>query len=160
MYIFCPLGSYNSKRQTQYSRFLQYVLQMNSHIYINSLVLSEFANRYLRLDFEIEKKNPANAGKYNSFKRDYMGSQQCETTIQAIKTTLNQIVSQCARCSDEFNSVNIKNVFDLFTKIGFNDSYYLNQAISKKWIIVSDDSDLVSPHVPNQGLTILTYKQN
>jgi hypothetical protein len=158
MYILCPLGNYNFKRQKAYSQFLSYILSHKLHIFTNSLVLSEFSNRYLKLDFDIHRSKPENVGSFKNFKKDYMGSSQCIATITEIKQHLKNILSMCQRCSDEFNSLNLDTVFNLFTSIGFNDSYYINQAVAKKWIIVTDDSDLVKPNIPDKNLTILTYR--
>jgi hypothetical protein len=154
MYLYCPLGNYNKKKQAAYSKFFSYIISRNLHIYTNSLVLSEFANRYLKLDFEIEKKN--NIGIYNSFKKDYMPSNHGKQTINTVKTHLQQIYKLCQKASDEFNSINMLEVFSLFTEIGFNDSYYVHQAIKKNWIIVSDDSDFTINRLPDKNLLILT----
>jgi ABC-type spermidine/putrescine transport system permease subunit I len=52
MYLFCPLGNYNRTKQKYYSSLLKSIKTSNSTIFICSLVLSEFSNRYLRMDFE------------------------------------------------------------------------------------------------------------
>ena len=157
MYIFCPLANFQkSKRQTVYSKFFQYALSRNSHIYINSLVLSEFTNRYLRLDFDL-----CNAtGKpqvFKSFKKEYVGSQQYKKTVAQIKLYLTQILKVCQKCSDEFNSIDIPAILNLFEQIGFNDSYYLHLSQMKKWVVITDDSDLTGDKTPPIGATILTY---
>ena len=71
MYLFCPLGGFNKNKQKFYSAFLQSVQVANGTIFINSLVLSEFTNRYLRMDFEQWKKETKN---YSAdFKKDFVG---------------------------------------------------------------------------------------
>lgn len=155
MYVFCPLANFNGKRQAAYSKFLQYILSRNLHIYINSLVLAEFSNRYLKLDFDLCNKSE-NPQIYRSFKKDYVGSPQFEKTITDIKTFLIKIIKLCQRGSDEFNSIDIDDVFKLFEKIGFNDSYYLYLSKKKNWIVVTDDSDLTNKNIPQLGITILT----
>lgn len=155
MYIFCPLGNFQGKRQTAYSRFLQYILSRNLHIYINSLILSEFSNRYLRLDFDLCNRT-GNPQVYSSYKKDYVGSPQFQKTATDLKAFLNQIIKLCQRSSDEFNAINIVEVFNLFEKIGFNDSYYLYLSKMKNWILVTDDSDLTNKQIPQLGVTILT----
>lgn len=154
MYIFCPLGNFNrDKKQKVYSKFFDYVLSRKLHIFINSLILSEFSNRYLRLDFDLANKDKT---VFNSFKKDYVGSERYIATTSEIKTCLKGIIKISQKTSDDFNSINLDEVFNLFVKIGFNDSYYINQAVLKNWIIVSDDSDFTKNVIPQKGLKILT----
>lgn len=155
MYVFCPLANFKSKRQAAYSKFLQYILSRKSHVFINTLVLSEFCNRYLKLDFDLCNKT-GTPQVYTSFKKDYVGSNQFKKTVKEIKIHLANIIKMSQKCSDEFNAINIDEVLELFQKIGFNDSYYTFQAKRKNWIIVSDDSDFSNNNIPQSGLTILT----
>jgi predicted nucleic acid-binding protein len=159
MYLFCPLASYQIKKQTSYSRFFNYLLSRQLPIFVNSLVLSEFSNRYLRLDFELANKDDGKSIRkvFPSYKKDYVGSPRFSKTVAALKTSLLQIMKVSQRCSDEFNSINLNEVFQLFQKIGFNDSYYIELAKKKNWIIVSDDSDFTNANIPEVGLRILTY---
>lgn len=159
MYLFCPLGNYNYKKQKAYSRFFENLLSRKLPIFINSLVLSEFSNRYLRLDYDLANQNDGKSATktYPSFKRNYVGSERYIRIVKELKTSLSQIEKSCEKCSDEFNSINLNEVFTLFQKIGFNDSYYIYLSKKKNWIIVSDDSDFTGPNLPEIGLTILTY---
>lgn len=159
MYLFCPLGKFQAKKQTVYSKFLSYALSRKSHIYVNSLVLSEFANRYLKLDFDLyneEQKKKQFPEPFKNFKSDYMGSLRYQNTVKEIKGHLKIIIGMCQKCSDEFNAIEIDQVFNLFVNIGFNDSYYIHLSKLKNWLIVSDDSDFTKDKVPTVGLTILT----
>lgn len=157
MYIFCPLANFQKeKKQRVYSSFFSHLLSRNLHIYTNALVLSEFANRYLRLDFDLVRKDPKADLRYSDFKRDFVGSDRYNATVADVKKYMLQIVNVCQRCSDEFNSINISDVFSLFCNIGFNDSYYINLASTKKWKIVSDDSDFTKRQLPDKSLVILT----
>lgn len=159
MYIFCPLANFQDRRQRVYSRFFETLLSRKLPIFINSLVLAEYSNRYLRLDFDLANKDDGKSisKAYPSFKKNYVGSPRFIKTAQELKTSLSQIVRVCQKCSDEFNSINLDEVFTLFQKIGFNDSYYIHLAKKKNWIIVSDDSDFTNANLPSAGLTILTF---
>jgi hypothetical protein len=156
MYLYCPIANFQSKKQKAYSNFFSNLLSRKLHIYINSLILSEFSNRYLKIDFELCNKNPSSIH-YKTFKRDYVGSPQFIKTVKDVKLILDQILNVCQKCSDEFNSINLVEVFNLFQKIGFNDSYYMHLAKLKNWVIVTDDSDLTNPSISQTGLTILTF---
>jgi hypothetical protein len=155
MYIFCPLANFKSKKQKVYSNFFSYIINRKSHVFINSLVLSEFCNRYLRLDFDLCNKM-SNPQIFKSFKKDYVGSRQFEKTVKELKIHLTNIIKMSQKCSDEFNSINMDEILELFATIGFNDAYYTYQSKNKKWIIVSDDSDFSSNKTPQTGVTILT----
>lgn len=159
MYLFCPLGKFQSKKQAIYSKFFSYALSRESHIYINSLVLSEFSNRYLRLDFDLyneEQKKKKFPETFKNFKNDYVGSNRYQETVKEIKVHLKKIIGICQKSSDEFNAINIDDVFNLFISIGFNDSYYIHLSKLKNWLIVSDDSDFTKDKIPKVGLTVLT----
>jgi hypothetical protein len=141
MYLFCPLGNYNSTKQKYYSSFLQSIKTSNGTIFISSLVLSEFANRYLRMDFErwkFENNNPT-----AKFKRDFVGTPRYNTTVEEIKRNINQIMRVCNKTHDNFNSIEIKSIFQHLPVIDFNDGYYIELAKLGNWKIVTDDKDFI-----------------
>ena len=57
IFLFCPIGNHDKNKQKIYSSFLQSVRQANATIWINSLVISEFANVSIKLDYNLWKKN-------------------------------------------------------------------------------------------------------
>jgi predicted nucleic acid-binding protein len=152
MYLFCPLGDYNKYRQKQYSSFLQQIQSLKCGLIINSMVLSEFANRYLRMDFELWKKETKN---YSSdFKRDFIGSKRYKETVGEIEIIIKRIDSICDKSTDNFNAININNVLLHFKYIDFNDSYYLELADIVRCKIVTDDKDFVT--YTNHNIDIIT----
>jgi predicted nucleic acid-binding protein len=152
MYLFYPLGDYNKKRQKHYSSFLQNIQTSRSSIFINSMVLSEFANRYLRIDFDLWKQKTGNFS--YEYKKHYVGTTRYTETVEEIKTQIKQIMRCCERASDDFNAIDINRVFQHFQYIDFNDSYYLELAIRSKWKIVTDDEDFIT--YQNHKLEIVT----
>ena len=153
MYLFCPLGNYNQKRQNSYSSFLKITKTSRSTIFISSMVLSEFANRYLRMDFEQWKNSEVN---YNAdFKRDYVGSKQYLKTVDEIKIHIKNIMRFCEKSSDNFNAIDLDDIFLHLQSIDFNDSYYIELAKLGKWKIVSDDKDFIN--YQNHNLTVITF---
>ena len=144
IYLFCPLGNFNKNRQKHYSSFLQSIQSSRGTIFINSLVLSEFANRYLRLDFERWKNTSGNISA--EYKKDFIGTQRYQDTVEAIKVSINGIMKCCNKSSDNFNAIDLKEVLKHFSEIDFNDSYYIELAKLSKWKIVTDDSDFNSSH--------------
>jgi predicted nucleic acid-binding protein len=153
MYLFCPLGNYNRNKQSKYSSFLQKVLSSKSIIYINSMVLSEFANSYLRLDFEQWKDQTTN---YTAnFKKDFICSERYKDTTEVIRIQINRILQNCERITDSFNAIRMEDVLIHFQSIDFNDSYYIELGKTWKWKFVTDDSDFIN--YKNHNIDVITY---
>jgi predicted nucleic acid-binding protein len=152
MYLFCPLGNYNSNKQRYYSSFLKSIQTSRSTIFISSLVLSEFANRYLRMDFERWKEE--NNYPTAIFKKDFIGIERYSETIEEIKRNINQIMSFCDKSHDNFNAIELNSIFKHLSVIDFNDSYYIELAKLGKWKIVTDDRDFIT--YPGHDLEIIT----
>lgn len=53
MYLYCPIGNYNKQVIGEYDGFFKKAYQARSPIFISSLVLSEFFNAWIKLDFNI-----------------------------------------------------------------------------------------------------------
>jgi len=152
MYIFCPLGKFNYGKQKIYSNFLERVNSSHGEIFINSLILSEYANRCLRIDFELWKKNEGQP--FAQYKRDYVGSERYQQTVGVIIPTIESILSFCERGSDNFNSINIDIILTNLYLIDFNDSYYIELSRLGALKIVSDDQDFVK--IKNHDMEVLT----
>jgi hypothetical protein len=153
MYLFCPLGNYNQAKQKQYSSFLQSIRTCKSTIFISSLVLSEFANRYLRMDFDRWKNETGNSNA--KFKRDFVGTVRYNETIIEVKRNINQIMKSCEKSGDNFNAIEISLIFQHIPEMDFNDSYYIELAKINKWKIVTDDQDFVN--CSSHSLEVITH---
>lgn len=152
MYLFCPLGDYNKSKQKLYTAFLKNIKISGSTVFINSLVISEFANSYLRLDFKrwIEEIGFTNA----KYKNDFVGTDRYKETVNEITNQINQILRISSKCTDNFNAIDIDRVFELMPEIDFNDSYYIELAKMQNWKIVTDDRDFKK--FPELDLVIIT----
>lgn len=155
MYIFCPLGNYNFKKQKVYSAFLNNIKSVRATIFINSLILSEFSNAYLRLDFDLWKEEMGDSSL--KFKRDYIGTDRYKDTVGEIKLHIKSIMKFCEKSTDNFNAVNLENVLTHLTEIDFNDSYYIELMPKIGAKLVTDDGDFVS--YQNHELEVLTYQR-
>jgi hypothetical protein len=152
--LFCPLGSSRKTQQRIYSSFLQSIKTSRSSIFINSLILSEFANRFLRLDFDLlNQKEPKIKP---NFKTDYVGTPRYKVTVRVLVSAINEILSCCEKGSDNFNAVKIDNILRHLQDIDFNDSYYIELSSLGNYKIVTDDNDFINYKNHNQEiLTIL-----
>lgn len=144
MYLFCPIGNHEQRKQRKYSSLLDQLMGRNNHIYTNSLTLSEFANSYLKLDYNIQKNKAENAGVYNNYKADYFYSDRAIETKKAVNIAMEKILKICQKNSDEFPNIDLNNIISLSTFLGFNDSYYVHWSNKKNFRIVTDDGDFTS----------------
>lgn len=141
LFVFCPLSTSDNKIDT-YTDILETMKVSNSKLYICSTVISEFINRWLRMDFD---KNLQDEQKSKNFKKDYRGSGR-------YKTVLNQILKQIKKLHESYNVEQINDTFSNFDiqtsyankENDFND--LLVAHISKKYDlkILSDDKDFQS----------------
>ena len=152
MYLFCPLGNYNQNRQRIYSSFLQSIQTSRGTIFTTSLILSEFSNRYLRMDFEQWKRDSGNITA--DFKRDYVGSTQYLKAAQEVGIQIKTIMRICEKSPDNFNAINLNQVLNHLKSIDFNDSYYIELAELSGWKIVTDDGDFTN--YTNHSLDVIT----
>lgn len=138
--LFCPIANYNQHDQRKVSKFYERLLSRKTHIIINGLVLSEFSNAYLRMDFDLWKKE---TNQYSaSFKKDYFNSERSERVRSLISSTIEKkILSTSHKYPDSLNSINISQVLEYYKTLDFNDSMIAKQCSNKKWILFTHDND-------------------
>lgn len=151
IYLFHPMQNTNRLKQQQYSAFLKKVQVVRATIWINALVLSEFCNAWLKIEFKNWRKKPENITK-TDYKRDFVKSEQYYETVNEIREILPQILKITTRGSDDFHKINIDHVLNLLETSDFNDSYYLELAKMNNWTIVTDDADFFD----NPAVNIVT----
>lgn len=134
IFIFCPLSTYSNKIDN-YSDILEALRDSNSKLFLCSTVVSEFINRWLRMDFD---KNIQDNKKTKNFKRDYRGTSR-------YKTVLNQILKQIEKL---YKNYNITQINDNFENFDIQNSYLEKE---------NDFNDLLICHISNKyDLQILT----
>lgn len=156
MFLLCPSGNYEIRKQSIYSSFLNNLRGLKIPVFINSMVLSEFANSYLRRDFKLTNDNPATAGQFANFKRDFVGSNSYNIAVKEVKKHIENIMKLTEKCSDEYPAINMANILVDFVAVGFNDSYYANLANKRGMIVVSDDSDFTKNKISDRNLKVVT----
>ena len=141
MYLFCPIANAQQNKQSKYSNLFKKIIAANACIWVNSLVLSEFCNAWLCIEFNNWKKKAQNNAAAD-YKKDFVNSTAYQDVINEIKETLPQILKKSERTSDDFNRVDLDGIYAELSNCDFNDSYYLAQANINKWKVVTDDADL------------------
>jgi hypothetical protein len=149
--LFAPLINVNEEQQKNASSFLMDITSCNSQVILNSLVLSEFTNRFLRFDFDRWKSETQNPTA--NYKRDYKQSQRFKDILVETKSIIRKIVNIgfVEKYPDNFNSINIENIINNFD-IDFNDAYFLELCSKNNWILVTSDNDFDNI---DKGITII-----
>lgn len=139
MFLFCPIGNTNAKKQQILSNFLSDLLSRNCSIIVNSLILSEFSNASLRLDFDIYKQE---VNILSSFKKDYFKTERCKNTRAAISSAIKQIEKVSDKYNDQYNSIDLDLVLNYYNNfLDFNDCYFMHICEKNNWFFVTDDKD-------------------
>ena len=157
MYLFAPIANSKKSEQKDYSDFFNSVCTARATIWINSMVLSEFCNSWLRIEYNNWKKEIANVQRFD-YKKDFIPSNIYQETIAEIKQTLPNILKKTERCTDNFNSINIDNVLKELNNCDFNDSYYIELAKSNNWKIVTHDADFFKNNSSNVEIITANIK--
>ncbi len=142
IYLFCPIGNHDKKKQQLYSSFLQSIRVVNATIWINGLILSEFFNTSIRLDYNLWKEQEQKNGKFTTdFKKDYRPTDRYKNTVKSINSAIKNIIYLCQKCSDNFNALDMSKIMSNISKVDFNDSYYVELCRISSFKLVTDDND-------------------
>lgn len=140
MYLFCPIGGYKKDVVIKYDGFLKKAIQMESPIFISSLVLSEFFNAYTRIEFNMLKNK--NRARYKDYKKDFRATEKYKQTVTEIKTIVGtRILKLSKRINDKFEDIDLDKVFANIEESDFNDNYYKVFLSGENIKIVTDDYD-------------------
>lgn len=149
MLLHCPIANAREKEQRIFSSFLSQAITRKCTIFINAIVLSEFANAYLKLDFH--QWQDAGGSDWTSYRLE----KRFVETIAEIKNAISKILKMCQRGNDDFNAIDIDKVLGGYGQIDFNDSYYLELCSRKKWKLVTQDRAIVNSSTTVAILTAL-----
>jgi len=140
IFLFSP--SFVSSKEYQvdkYSKILDILITNHNELYINSLVVSEYINRCLRIDFE---KSFQDDKRTKDFKNDYRSSEQYNTTLRIIKKQLKKFLKlNVKQVNDGFDSVDILAELDMLDKLDFNDLMIVKAIELYGLKLLSDDGD-------------------
>ena len=139
LYLFCPLGNYKPFIIKPYENFFDRAIKNGSVFYISSLIVSEFINRYFRLEFNILNTNNKI---YKDFKKDFRPSQHYKSIAKTIRSTLKQNILKIAKpLDDNFSNLDINKIVDSIDTIEFNDEYISTLSLHSNLKIITSDSD-------------------
>lgn len=147
LYLFPAPSSATRGFVRTYSAAFKAMLLAKCTIIVNALVLSEYLNRYCRIEWEALHK-----GSYSSFKafrqsKDYVGVGQSAADFA------RAILKQCTTSNDGFADADILNILKEFESGSndFNDGLIADACLRNSWTLVTHDGDFV-----NGGIAVLT----
>ncbi|MDR1285423.1 MAG: PIN domain-containing protein [Campylobacteraceae bacterium] len=136
IFLFAP-SFISTKKHKQYSYIFNILLENKNEIYVNSVVISEFINRCLRIDFE--KKFP-NKSKRN-YKKDYRNSNDYKEIFNIILKQLEKFFQLGAiQINDNFSTFNISKECKN-TNLDFNDLIIAKNVLDNNLKLLTDDKD-------------------
>lgn len=131
----------------QYIGIISTLQQQQCQMFINSLVVSEFINVILRLDFNILRQQ--NSQVYRNFKRDYRNTQNYSDTLQFAITELDKFCKMynVVHINDDFDKVNITSLYANGYEFDFNDLIIAESVRSNGFKLLTDDRDFQNLNV-------------
>lgn len=138
--VFEPLANTRLEAQRAYSSFFQKITLSGNKIYIPAIVISEYINVLLRIDFRLWKNRENN--EYGDFKEDYRKTDRYREKSTLIATTLKKkIFPKCVKLNDNLSMPNINVILDNLPHSDFNDLFLMELSKNHNLKIVSDDRD-------------------
>lgn len=148
--------------QKIYIRFIEQILNWKGKnspkIVINSLVVSEVINAYLRSRFEIWKQNTIQMAKTEpekmeekelNFKLHYRIDPEYKIYLDNVKDELLSRKEFCIILDNTEEENDIWRIIkELDSSADFNDNFYAEMAIDKNYTIITNDADFIFPHIP------------
>lgn len=139
IYVYYPLGAHRTDTIKLYDTFLKKVMLKGSRIYTSSLVLSEFINRWFKLEYRLQKDSTGQSNlKYKDFHNSNYFNQLAGNISSVVQS---KILRDARKIDDHFRNLPIKNILADLITTDFNDSYYHQLAQVESLLIVTDDGD-------------------
>lgn len=148
-------GSASRKLTDLYSNALKKMLNSGVKIYLNASVLSEYLNRYARLEMEAYNRTPKQADYYKNFK-EYRKSPHYPPVAKRANKSALTIIRLCTLIDTPFACYDIAQIMDDHAKCksDFNDTVFAETCRHHGCKLVTHDTDF--PAV-DYGLDILTH---
>jgi predicted nucleic acid-binding protein len=122
----------NQNKIDKYDNLFNSLIEDNNFLF-NSLIISEFINRCLRIDFQSRTEF-----KDKNFKTDYRNSNEYKESLKLILSQVKKIYKVAKPVNDDFTQYNIK---EFKEDLDFNDSIILFQSLKDDLLILTDDKD-------------------
>ena len=145
-------GPHKSKSywRTIYSKVFNRILNANSQIYIDALVVSEFINSYARVKWGVI------APQLSTFK-DFRNSPDFKPVAKGIAADVKRVLKYCTRIESGFESLGVSDLLNDYATgdFDFNDQVITELCKSNGFTLITNDSDFKTQDIP-----ILTANSN
>ncbi len=150
MYLYCPIGGYNDHVSEKYSDFFGKILDVGAKIYVPSIILSEFYNSYVRLDFNIWRNKEE-----KDFKRDYRPLDRFKEISEVVINSIeSRILGIAEKINDSFDEINLDQLTKNIGSLDFNDSLLVELATKNKLKLVTHDKDFLDANAEIDIVTL------
>ncbi len=146
IYLDGPIGNTNIKFQQIYADAFAKMLKAKSKLFIDPIVLSEFVNRYLRLEFVRFVRHQQ---KQYTFK-EFRGSDVGKKVISNICTIINKRMAYFSLINSQADNLWLKKIINEFDMLSgdFNDCIIVDICRQNNLSLVTHDGDMVSYKIP------------
>lgn len=154
IFIFAPIAGSKQYKQRIYSGFFNEILSRKATIWVSSLIISEYVNAVLKLEFKqwMRRNKLINA----DYKHDFRPTADFKIALEDVRAQVADILRVCERRPDNFNSIDVDAII---TDMGnysydFADSMIVNLCNRNREIkLVTDDTDI---SLSDTKFTVLT----
>lgn len=155
VFLFFPMLNHKQDKQSAYARLLRDIRAAKATIVVNSLVLSELSNVWLRYCFQVWQQQHSNRG-HLKYKRDYVGTVDYKRNVDRVKQVIkDEILPMTTFWSDRIETTGLDLIWQNFGLCDFNDSCYLNMVHDNaKCILVTDDGDFQDQSIIHNGTIV------
>lgn len=138
IFLFSPTFVESEKWQIdKYSEIFLNLIENKNKLYINSVVISEFINQCLRIDFN----KHYNTSGTKDFKRNYRKSDEYKNTLRIILNQLKKILKKTIKIDDNFSKFDTIEEYKISINIDFNDLIIAKTVIDNDFKLLTNDGD-------------------
>ncbi len=136
LFLYPPTGKPKSRGAAVYSNALSKLLKAKAQSVVDALVLSEYFNRYLRLEYEALKEDYP---RFKDFRSSILGRKISENAVADIKEIVRHAAPHdtCLARDDLFSV--LKEMPN--GAIDFNDGLIIKNCLKHGWKLLTDDGD-------------------
>lgn len=147
--LYGPQGAPNDPRTQIYSNALAKAMRAKSQIWVDVLVVSEFINRFARIEYDIQYPNRSHRPDFKRFRNN----PDFQPIGQAIAAAVRSILKLAARIESGFSVIDINVLLTEFetSPRDFNDQILTGLCLANNLILVTHDSDF-----KDKGVNILS----
>lgn len=144
MYLHYPNGGYGAATIYDYSRLITQIIGAHAKILMTDVLLSEFINTYIQVEFHRLAKVNGWSHSKQYFKHQFKLSNDYAIILQEIEYIITrQLFPVCELVDCEFSKFKekVSTVFNNVNTFDFNDRYYSYEMSKYHAFIVTNDAD-------------------